>query len=115
HLHPRAEAVEHRGEHRLARHVGAVGGAGGVGVGQVAGDGVHAHGLGGHGRTGDLHALLEAHRAYPLPWIAAARPLSFMFTKVRLVWKSSAFWANSACSTPSSTVLPSCDGRLGTR
>ena len=38
-----------------------------------------------------------------------------MLRKVRLVWKSMLFLENAACSTLSSTLLPSCDGWVGTR
>ena len=38
-----------------------------------------------------------------------------MVMKVRLVWKSMELRENCACSTDSSTVLPSCEAWVGTR
>src|SRR5450830_716412 len=104
-------AIHDGGKHRFARAVRfAFGARDGIGIGQVAGDSIEAHGLRRHRRTGDLGNILETH-GYPYcPAMALARPLIFIFTNVKLVWKSVAFCENAACSTPISTVLPS---RLG--
>src|SRR5690606_1345424 len=102
------------GEHRLARLVHVLGaGRCRIGVGQVAGHGVEAHGLRIHRRAGDTVDGIESHGQRPS--MACFRPRNFMLIKVRLVWKSMLFLENAACSTLSSTLLPSCDGWVGTR
>src|SRR5690606_18319546 len=102
------------GENRATGRIDVLGRGGGrIDVGQVAGHGVQAHGLGVHGRAGDAVDGFKRHAQRPS--MACLRPLNFMVRKVRLVWKSMELRENSACSTPSSTVLPSREAWWGTR
>src|SRR5690606_22104431 len=94
------------GEHRTPGRIDILGRSSSrIDIGQVAGHGVQAHGLRIHGRTGDAVDGIKRHDQRPS--MACLRPLNFMVRKVRLVWKSMELRENSACSTPSSTVLPS--------
>ena len=61
HLHARTGAVEDGSEHRLACAIRALFRASGIGVGEIAGHRVEAHGLRAHGRARDLGDAFEAH------------------------------------------------------
>ena len=74
----------HLGKHRLTAAIHLIhAGAGGLGVGQVAGGGVHAHGLRVHAGTGDIKNIDQRHTLTPLPVYsprsALVRPLNLPF------------------------------------
>src|SRR6185437_6447743 len=85
-----ADALLDCGKQRFARAVSGFRATGhAVGVGKVAGHGIEAHGLRRHARPRDIEYGEQGHQPWP-PVMAA-------------------------CSTCSSTVLPSIVGWLGTR
>src|SRR5690606_18024603 len=112
------QALIDRGKHRLQGAVGTFFSTGRtVGVGHVGSHRIEPDGLGSHGAAGNVVNGVERHGAISCycPSMALRRPEIFMFRNVRLVWNSMALAANWACSTPSSAVLPSPDGCMGTR